>query len=69
MDKPNLPSSKLDENRTNITEWLRHYQQWGLAILRARKEELERSISESGGALPVTGAEEETFLWYTSSDN
>ena len=47
------PVSKLDQTRTEIETLLRQFQAWGLAILQERKAELERSISESGGQIPV----------------
>jgi len=49
----NKPVSKLDQTRTEIETLLRQFQAWGLAILQERKDELERSISESGGQIPV----------------
>lgn len=45
--------SKLDQTRTEIETLLRQFQAWGLAILQERKADLERSIAESGGQIPV----------------
>lgn len=50
------PVSKLDQTRTEIETLLRQFQAWGLAILQERKAELERSIGESGGQIPVVEA-------------
>ena len=47
------PVSKLDQTRSEIETLLRQFQAWGLAILQERKAELEQSIAESGGQIPV----------------
>ena len=55
------PVSKLDQTRSEIETLLRQFQAWGLAILQERKAELEHSIAESGGQVPVIEAEGSEF--------
>ncbi len=47
------PISKLDQTRTEIESLLRQFKAWGQGNLQERKDELGRSIAESGSQVPA----------------